>query len=82
MSRFKNVSPLGDLDIPALGLTIPAGEILETADPDVAASLADQNGTWEQQLSPAERKAADKAAAEQAAPTETTPPAAEPAPSA
>lgn len=35
MPRFKNVSPLGDLDVPALGAVVEHGEII-----DVAADLA------------------------------------------
>lgn len=62
MARFRNVSPLGDLDVPALGLTIPAGDVVDVKDPEISASFADQAGTWEAVLSPAERKAADKAA--------------------
>lgn len=62
MPRFKNVSPLGELDVPALGLTIPAGQFMDVTDPELAASFADQPGTWEPVLSAAERKAADKAA--------------------
>jgi hypothetical protein len=72
MARFRNVSPLGDLDVPALGLTIPAGDIVDVKDPEISASFADQAGTWEPVLSPAERKAADKAddvAATEPAPT-------------
>jgi hypothetical protein len=45
MAKVKNVSSLGDLNIPALGLDVLAGETIEVPD-DVAASLLDQPSNW------------------------------------
>jgi hypothetical protein len=45
MAKVKNVSSLGDLNIPALGLDVLAGETIEVPD-DVAASLLDQPCNW------------------------------------
>lgn len=53
MAKIKNISPLGDLDVPALGLTVKAGATVDVAD-DAAASLLEQKDNW---------AAADKAAA-------------------
>lgn len=51
--KVKNVSPLGDLVVPALGITVAAGQ---TADvPEAAAlSLLEQPANWQ----PADGKAA------------------------
>lgn len=54
MAKIKNVSPLGDLDVPALGLTVKAGAQIEVANIEIAASLLEQPENW---------VAADKAAA-------------------
>jgi hypothetical protein len=32
MARIRNISPLGDQEIPALGLAVPAGEVAEVTD--------------------------------------------------
>lgn len=53
MAQIKNVSPLGDLSVPALGLTVKAGDIAEVTD-EAAASLLAQPENW---------AAADQAAA-------------------
>ena len=53
MAKIKNISPLGDLEIPSLGLVVKAGESVEVAD-EAAASLLAQTDVW---------AAADKAAA-------------------
>jgi hypothetical protein len=45
MAKIKNVSPLGDLVIPALGLTVPAGKSVDV-DADAAASLLEQSENW------------------------------------
>jgi len=45
MAKIKNVSPLGDLVIPALGLTVNAGQTVDVAD-DAAASLLEQTINW------------------------------------
>jgi hypothetical protein len=69
MAKIKNVSPLGDLVIPALGLTVKAGDSFEV-DADTAVALLEQSENW---------VAADMAAV-QAAPVETPP--ADPTPAA
>ena len=53
MAKVKNISPLGDVDVPALGLSVKAGETVEVAE-DVAASLLEQTDNW----APADRAAA------------------------
>jgi len=45
MAKIQNVSPLGDLVIPTLRLTVKAGEIVDVAD-DAAASLLEQPSNW------------------------------------
>jgi hypothetical protein len=45
MAKIKNVSSLGDLNIPALGLDVLAGETIDVSD-DVAASLLEQSVNW------------------------------------
>lgn len=52
MAKIKNVSALGDLVIPSLGLEVKAGAIVEVTD-EAAASLLAQPDNW---------AAADKAA--------------------
>lgn len=32
MARIRNISPLGDQEIPTLGLAVPAGEVAEVTD--------------------------------------------------
>jgi hypothetical protein len=52
MAKIKNISPLGDLNIPSLGLDVKAGAIVDVSD-EAAASLLAQTDNW---------TAADKAA--------------------
>lgn len=65
MAKFKNVSPLGALDVPAVGRVIDAGEEFEV-DEAVAAVLAGQRDNFEA-LDAAATKAADDADAALAA---------------
>ena len=53
MAKVKNISPLGDVDVPALGLSVKAGATIDVAD-DVAASLLEQTTNW----APADKAAA------------------------
>jgi hypothetical protein len=53
MAKIKNISPLGDLDVPALELSVKAGATIDVAD-DVAASLLEQTTNW----APADKAAA------------------------
>lgn len=52
MAKIKNVSALGDLIVPSLGLEVKAGAVIDVAD-DAAALLLAQSDNW---------AAADKAA--------------------
>jgi hypothetical protein len=52
MPKIKNISPLGELYIPSLNLTVKAGESAEVS-AEAAASLLEQTDNW---------AAADKAA--------------------
>ena len=45
MAMIKNVSPLGDLFVPSLGLEVAFGETVDVPD-DAAASLLDQPFNW------------------------------------
>ena len=45
MAKIKNVSGLGDLVIPALGITVLAGAIADVSD-EAAASLLEQKDNW------------------------------------
>ena len=45
MAKIKNVSPLGDLAVPTLGLEVKAGAIVEVADEEAALLLA-QTENW------------------------------------
>ena len=46
MATITNISPLGDLIIPALGnLVVKAGESVDVSD-EAAASLLEQTGNW------------------------------------
>jgi len=64
MAKIKNISPLGDLVIPALGnLVVKAGESAEVSN-EAAASLLEQPINWE---------SADKASAPVAKSTEPAP---------
>lgn len=62
MAKVKNISPFGDLEVPALGIEVLAGEVVEVSD-DAAASLLDQPFHWE---------SADGASASKATATPTT----------
>ena len=53
MAKIKNISPLGDLFIPSLGLEVKAGATVDVSD-EAAANLLAQTDNW---------TAADKAAA-------------------
>jgi hypothetical protein len=53
MAKIKNISPLGDLFIPSLGLEVKAGASVDVSD-EAAASLLEQSDNW---------TAADRAAA-------------------
>jgi hypothetical protein len=46
VAKIKNVSPLGDLYLPALGIDIKAGEVVEVPD-ELAASMLEQPFNWE-----------------------------------
>lgn len=46
MAKFKNISPLGALDVPLLDRVVQAGEVV-TVNKAQAASLAGQKDTWE-----------------------------------
>lgn len=43
---IKNISPLGDLIIPVLGLEVAAGAVVTITDETVAASLLEQSDNW------------------------------------
>jgi hypothetical protein len=45
MAKIKNVSPLGDLYVPAIGIEIAFGETTEVPD-ELAASLLEQPANW------------------------------------
>lgn len=45
MAKFTNVSPLGALDVPALGRVVEAGETFEVP-ADLVENFADQPGTF------------------------------------
>jgi hypothetical protein len=62
MAKIKNVSPLGDVYIPSLGLTVNANSTFDVADATVAASLLEQTSNW---------AAADQAAAAVVTPAST-----------
>jgi hypothetical protein len=53
MAKIKNISPLGDLSIPSLGIDVKSGEVVEVSN-EAAAELLGQPDNW---------TAADKAAA-------------------
>jgi hypothetical protein len=44
--KFKNVSPLGDLEVPVLGRVVKAGEVFEVP-ADLGESFAAQSDVWE-----------------------------------
>jgi hypothetical protein len=43
--KLKNVSSLGDLEVPAIGRVVAAGEVFEVT-ADLGASLAEQPSNW------------------------------------
>jgi hypothetical protein len=45
MAQVRNVSPLGDLDVPVLGKTVPAGEVVEVPD-DLLEAFLEQPANW------------------------------------
>ena len=45
MALIKNVSPFGDLEVPAIGMTVLAGESVDVPD-EVAQSLLEQSFHW------------------------------------
>ena len=45
MATIKNVSPLGDLEIPALGIIVLAGATADVSD-EAAESLLQQGDNW------------------------------------
>lgn len=44
---IRNISPLGALDVPALGLVVQAGDVVDVADEAVATSLLEQADNWQ-----------------------------------
>ncbi len=46
MLKIKNVSPLGDLDVPLLGRVVKAGEVVEVTKEQSSKLLA-QGDVWE-----------------------------------
>jgi hypothetical protein len=48
MAKFKNISPLGDLYVPALSQEVAFGEAVEVADEEIASSMRDQAGVWQE----------------------------------
>jgi hypothetical protein len=46
MKTLKNISPLGDLFIPAINTTVPFGETFEVSD-EIASSLAEQTESFQ-----------------------------------
>lgn len=66
MTTFRNVSPLGALDVPDLGRVIAAGEVFEVP-ADLAPMFAAQSTNYEPADEDAETLSAEAAAAQQAA---------------
>ena len=60
-TKFKNVSPLGALDVPALGKIVQPGEVFEV-DATLVQSFADQPGNFEPVTSTPSRGELDEAA--------------------
>lgn len=44
--KIRNISPYGDLDVPLLGVIVPAGEVVEVTD-EQAEGLLMQAENWE-----------------------------------
>ena len=59
MAKVKNISSVGDLDVPSLGIQVKAGATVDVSD-EAAKSLLDQPANWQ---------AADSAAASITTPT-------------
>lgn len=51
MPQIRNVSPLGEVEIPLLGRVVGAGEVVEVTD-EQAAVLLEQVGNYEQADAP------------------------------
>jgi hypothetical protein len=62
MAQFKNISPLGALDIPALGRIVQAGEVFDVP-ADLADYIAGQPKNFEPYKPPKQTKATPPAAA-------------------
>jgi hypothetical protein len=60
MAKLKNVSVYGDADVPALRRVVPAGEVVDVDDGELAQSLID--GGHFEAVSPAAQSAVTKAA--------------------
>ena len=45
MTKIRNVSPLGELYVPALEITVAPGEVADVSD-EAAASLLEQTENW------------------------------------
>lgn len=43
--KIRNISPLGDLEVPALRMVVAAGAVIEAPD-ELGASLLEQSETW------------------------------------
>lgn len=61
MAKFKNVSPLGALDVPALGKIVEPGEVFEV-DKTLEQNFANQPDTFEPVTSTLSRGELDEAA--------------------
>ena len=48
MAKFKNISPLGDLYVPALSQEVAFGDSVDVVDEEVASSMRDQAGVWQE----------------------------------
>jgi hypothetical protein len=48
MAKFKNISSLGDLYVPALVQEVAYGEVIDVADEEIASSMRDQVGVWQE----------------------------------
>lgn len=57
MAKFKNVSPLGALEVPFLGKTVEAGEVFEVS-ADIAGYFAGQAATFQPVSAPRPKPAA------------------------
>lgn len=73
-AEIQNVSPMGDLYVPALEVDVPAGGKVEVVDHDLAAALLAQAGTWAPANDDAEAIVAELAAAAEAGESDDTTP--------